>query len=199
MSRIKLYKPFEHWQEKGNIWIISDTHFEDADCRLMDANWIEPEEHIKNINAKIRKGDTLIHLGDIGNPKYLRNLNKGIYKVLICGNHDAGISAYEKYFNEIYETALIIAPKIILSHERLLTAGFVNIHGHEHSGPEFNRYPNTIGADENRITVGVNLAANKVNYQPWCLNNAVKGGLISKIDNIHRLAIEKQKEGIYNV
>ena len=42
-----LYKKFQNWGSKGAIWVISDTHFEDKDCRLMDENWLFPEEHIK--------------------------------------------------------------------------------------------------------------------------------------------------------
>ena len=53
-----LYKPFQHWSEGGSIFILSDTHFADADCKLMDPNWIKPEEQIEIINNVVGKGDT---------------------------------------------------------------------------------------------------------------------------------------------
>ena len=91
--RIKLYKPFEHWYHGGTIWLISDTHFEDPDCKVMSTCWPTPEEQVKLIN-NVGKNDTLIHLGDVGNPEWVSKL-KG-YKVLLLGNHDKGASNYEK-------------------------------------------------------------------------------------------------------
>lgn len=54
-----LYKTFQHWSEGGSVWMISDPHFEDFDCKLMNPNWIEPEEHVKRINENVYK---MIHL-----------------------------------------------------------------------------------------------------------------------------------------
>lgn len=92
--KIKLYKPFEHWYHGGTIWLISDTHFEDPDCKIMSTCWPTPEEQVKLINKFVGKNDTLIHLGDVGNPEWISKL-KG-YKVLLLGNHDKGASNYEK-------------------------------------------------------------------------------------------------------
>ena len=66
-----LYKPFQHWSEGGSVYILSDLHFSDANCRRMDSNWIEPEEQIKIINDMVRKNDTFVCLGDVGDAKYL--------------------------------------------------------------------------------------------------------------------------------
>lgn len=33
-----LYDCFKHWAKSGSVYIISDTHFEDAGCKLMDKN-----------------------------------------------------------------------------------------------------------------------------------------------------------------
>ena len=93
MAQVKLYDVFNHWYHGGVIWVFSDTHFEDSDCKLMDKNWITPEEQLKILNSKIGKKDTLIHLGDVGNKEWIKQI-KG-YKVLICGNHDHGASVYE--------------------------------------------------------------------------------------------------------
>ena len=45
-----LYEPFRHWSEGGSIYILSDLHFDDDDCKLMDPDWITPEEQIDIIN-----------------------------------------------------------------------------------------------------------------------------------------------------
>ena len=37
-----LYEPFKKWAETGSIYILSDLHFDDEDCKLMDKNWICP-------------------------------------------------------------------------------------------------------------------------------------------------------------
>ena len=91
----QLYKTFQDWSAKGSVWVYSDPHFGDSDCKIMDPNWITPEEQVKKINDKVKKGDTLILLGDIGNPEYIKKIKAG-YKVLIAGNHDAGLTNYKK-------------------------------------------------------------------------------------------------------
>ena len=41
-----LYEPFRHWSEKGSVYILSDLHFDDADCKFMSPDWITPQEQI---------------------------------------------------------------------------------------------------------------------------------------------------------
>ena len=41
----------------------------------------------------VHKNDTLIHLGDVGNPEWIGKLKAG-HKVLILGNHDKGKNTY---------------------------------------------------------------------------------------------------------
>ena len=91
----QLYKTFQDWSAKGSVWVYSDPHFGDSDCKIMDPNWITPEEQVKKINDKVKKGDTLILLGDIGNPEYIKRIKAG-YKILISGNHDVGLTNYKK-------------------------------------------------------------------------------------------------------
>ena len=55
-----LYEPFRHWSEGGSVFILSDLHFADSDCKLMDPNWITPKEQIEMINSMVGKGDTII-------------------------------------------------------------------------------------------------------------------------------------------
>jgi len=41
-----LYEPFCHWSEKGSVYILSDLHFDDADCKFMSLDWITLQEQI---------------------------------------------------------------------------------------------------------------------------------------------------------
>jgi len=66
---------------------------------LMDANWISSEKQVEIINRLVHKNDTLVHLGDVGNIDWVKKLNG--YKVLITGNHDAGVSNYQKKFKVV--------------------------------------------------------------------------------------------------
>ena len=61
-----LYEPFRHWSEKGSVYILSDLHFDDADCKFMSPDWISPQEQISIINGMVMKNDTFICLGDVG-------------------------------------------------------------------------------------------------------------------------------------
>ena len=177
-----LYPLFQKWSENGSIWIISDTHFEDPDCKLMDENWPSPEEYIEGIKG-VGKNDTVIHLGDVGNAEWISRI-KG-YKVLIMGNHDESASRFKDYFHEIYTGPLTIAEKIILSHEPMHVRGMLNIHGHEHNKD----YPKAIDR--------FNCAANVVGYKKINLaTDIINKGYLSQITSLHRQAIEKQKHPI---
>ena len=66
-----LYEPFRHWSEGGSVYILSDLHFDDNDCKLMDPNWITPEEQLEIINKMVFKNDTFVCLGDVGDPRYV--------------------------------------------------------------------------------------------------------------------------------
>ena len=76
-----LYEPFKKWSDGGQVWVYSDPHFEDNDCKLMSEDWPTPQEQIVKINSKVGKNDTIIILGDIGNPEYIKQI-KG-YKVML--------------------------------------------------------------------------------------------------------------------
>ena len=173
-----LYPIFRRWSENGSVWIISDTHFDDSDRELMGYK-ITTEEHFKLIKETCFKNDTLIHLGDVGNKEYFKEIKS--HKVLILGNHDHKPGFYEGYFDEIYTGPLFVADKILLSHEPIDLPFCLNIHGHDHS---------SWNIAENDL----NLAANIAGYKPANLATIIKLGLIKDIPNIHRLAIDKQKE-----
>lgn len=173
-----LYKCFEHWAQTGTVWIYSDTHFGDKELEAGIPARPDVEEHIKRINAKVGKKDTLILLGDVGDIAAARRL-KG-YKVLIMGNHDSGRTNYEEVFDEVYEGALIIGEKFILSHEPIDVPWAFNFHGHDHAGhPRKNH---------------LNCCADVVGYEPINLNQFMKTGPASKIETIHRDTINKATE-----
>lgn len=181
-----LYPTFRHWSEKGSVYIISDTHFEDEDCKYMDPDWIDPEEHFNRIKESVHKNDTLIHLGDVGNAKYIDKLK--CHKVLITGNHDVGETA--KHFHEVYDGPLFIADRILLSHEPIdgLESFCLNIHGHDHDPEHFLHY---IELDKGKKYYDkINLAANVAGYTVFDLGSSIKNGILSQIPNYHRLTID---------
>ena len=181
-----LYDKFKSWSERGSVYIISDTHFEDSDCKLMDANWITPQEHIDIIKRTVHKNDTLIHLGDVGNPKWMEQIKA--YKILVMGNHDQSATKFKSYFNEIYTGPLFIAEKILLSHEPIINgSAWYNIHGHDHNSKKLPWEEDNFMDYWNEI----NLASNVVNYQVFNLGKAIKDGLLSYVDGVHRLTIDK--------
>lgn len=50
---LTLYEPFRHWSETGSVYILSDPHFGDSDCKLMDPGWIEPEEQVARLRRSL--------------------------------------------------------------------------------------------------------------------------------------------------
>ena len=178
-----LYPIFQSWSSTGSVYIISDTHFDDFDCKYMDPNWITPQEHMEIIKKSVRRPDTLVHLGDVGNGEWLTQVSAA-RKVLITGNHDI-LSKVSKYFDEIYTGPLFIADRILLSHEPIygLGAFCMNIHGHIHNSGDDSFY------HANKYN-HINLAANVYNYQVFNLGESIKKGLLSQIDNIHRITID---------
>lgn len=187
----QLYDCFKHWSEKGSVYIISDLHFNDPDCKLIDPNWITPEEQIEILNKIIHKNDTLIHLGDCGDLSCFAKLKAG-RKILIKGNHDdKGDNFYKEVFDEVYSGPLFIGPKLLLSHEQINCLTFcLNIHGHHHDGPYHEITP-WDGSEH------YNLAANVCGYIPMNLGQEIKKGLLANINDIHRQTIDwatKRKE-----
>lgn len=221
-----LYKIFDHWHEVGTLWIYSDPHFGDEELAKAFPNRPTAEEQVKMINKYAGKHDTLIILGDVGDVDYVRKLRAG-YKILIMGNHDAGITNYQKktmvgiyskdgweqeeatkdmmakypkcnyftresfvlnswevsakdpLFDEVYEGPVMIAEKLILSHEPVDIPWGFNIHGHIHDSKHKN--------DDHHL----NVCADAINYQPVNMNQFMKSGALSKIESIHRTTIDK--------
>ncbi len=86
-------------------------------------------------------------------------------------------------FDEVYEGALIIGEKLILSHEPVDIPWLFNIHGHDHS----RRHKN----DSYRL----NVCSDVIGYKPIHLTHFLqKEGPTAKIDSIHRQTIDKATE-----
>jgi calcineurin-like phosphoesterase family protein len=221
-----LYKIFDRWHEVGTLWIYSDPHFGDEELAKAFPNRPTAEEQVKMINKCAGKHDTLIILGDVGDVSYVRKLRAG-YKILIMGNHDAGITNYQKkrmvgvyskdgweqeeatkdmmakypecnyftreslvlnswevsakdpLFDEVYEGPVMIAEKLILSHEPVDIPWAFNIHGHCHNKEREN--------DSHHL----NVCADAINYQPVNMNQFMKSGALNKIETLHRATIDK--------
>lgn len=171
-----LYDIFNHWCNQ-TVWLYSDPHFGDKELAAGVINRPTDEEQIRLINSKVGKKDTLIILGDIGDIECAKKL-KG-YKILIAGNHDAGLTNYKDVFNEVYGGALFIGEKIVLSHEPINIPFALNIHGHVHD--------KRAKTDKQHI----NVCSDVINYTPINFNQLMKSGPTSKIETIHRTTIDK--------
>ena len=225
-----LYKIFDHWHQEGTLWIFSDPHFDDSDLEMGIHNRPSAAEIAQRINAKCGRKDTLICLGDVGDVEYVKLL-RAKRKILICGNHDAGRTNYERQvitqlfskvlytkeqalecmktmypncrynieerkqldsffeisadnmlFDEVYEGPLMIAEKLILSHEPVDVPWAYNIHGHIHDSKHKN--------DKRHF----NVCSDAIGYVPINMNQWMKQGYLSHIESIHRTTIDKATE-----
>ena len=186
----ELYPAFKHWfSASGNVWFYSDPHFGDEESWLLRKKFVRDIDNVETfdnlqiatINKTCGKNDTLVILGDVGNIEYIKRL-KAKKKILILGNHDQGASYYANVFDEVYAGPVIIAERLILSHEPINFPYAVNIHGHDHSNCGF------------KDGLHVNCCAEYINLTPICLSHIVKSGLLKNTINIHREAIEKAKD-----
>lgn len=89
-------------------------------------------------------------------------------------------------FDEVYEGALMIGEKLILSHEPVDIPWAYNIHGHDHAG---------------HVRAGhTNVCSDVIGYEPINFNQWLKEGHTARIQTIHRETIDnatkrKQKRG----
>jgi len=172
-----MYDCFAHWfhEGRGTVYFYSDPHFSDPEMVHLRKDYIGDEEQVKRINSKIGKYDTLVILGDVGDPTWIKKIRG--YKVLIMGNHDVGATKYKEYFDEVYEGALTIAEKVILSHEPVEVPGMFNIHGHDHS-------------DWYSHDAHFNACAEHIGYTPICWKEIHESGVLKSIKSIHRITID---------
>lgn len=96
------------------------------------------------------------------------------------------VSADNMLFDEVYEGPLMIAEKLILSHEPVEVPWAYNIHGHDHAGHKRKNH--------------TNVCVDVTGYQPINMNQWMKSGAMAKVETIHRdtidkATIRKQKRG----
>lgn len=174
-----LYPCFQHWGKNGAVYLISDTHFKDLDRKHM-GYFISNEDQIYILKDTCHKNDTLIHLGDVGDPEYMLDLK--CHRVLIMGNHDKSIEKMEHYFEEVYSGPLWISQKLVLSHEPVQLTTWdtyesiaFNIHGHDHAGTKRDFH--------------LNICPNIYGYVPLNLKQFINSGKLKEINDIHRVTI----------
>lgn len=92
---IGLYDIFNARWGAQTIWLYSDPHFGETEEESGLAHKPTDAEQVRRINSKVGRKDTIIFLGDIGDPSWLKSIRG--YKVLITGNHDSGVSNYQRY------------------------------------------------------------------------------------------------------
>ena len=179
-----MYDLFNEKWCKQTIWLISDTHFGDKELRDGIPSRPSDEELVKIINSKVGRKDTIIHLGDVGDVEYIKKLRG--YKVLICGNHDAGATNYTEVFDEVYTGPLMVGEKLLLSHEPVDIPWAFNIHGHDHAGTGRKNHLNCC-IDAHKKQFGLE-------WEPINMNQIMKTGLLSKTESIHRITIDDATE-----
>ena len=80
-------------------------------------------------------------------------------------------------FDEIYEGALIVGEKLILSHEPVEVPWLYNVHGHIHDSKHKN--------DKHHF----NVCSDVIGWEPVNFTSFLKSGFASKIQTIHRTTI----------
>lgn len=151
-------------------YFISDTHYIDGDYQTDNIlNWERTqfqnmEEHNRALDSmffylakKIKPGDEVYHLGDIGNPVYMKLVNKLIKEkngrtILVMGNHDRheDIEYLKTIFDIVYPYPVSLSNKLVISHHPVnVWPSQLNVHGHLH-GLKLNS-PNYICCSVNDI------------------------------------------------
>ena len=107
------------------------------------------------------------------------------YSVEECWDFHAPFNSWVVYadnmlFDEVYEGPLMIAEKLILSHEPVDVPWAFNIHGHDHAGHKRKNH--------------LNVCADVIGYIPVNMNQFMKSGAMAHIDTIHRDTIDKATE-----
>lgn len=160
---------------------------------------------------KLRAGYKVLIMGnhDSGSTKYKRMVEKQIYdqdqwtrdeaiadmkakypgwKIWAVEDYDFhspfmrwNVYADNMLFDEVYEGALIIGEKLILSHEPVDIPWLFNIHGHDHAGKKRKGH--------------LNVCSDVIGYKPVHLTHFLqKEGPTANIDSIHRITIDKATE-----
>lgn len=155
---------------------------------------------------KLRAAHKVLIMGnhDSGATKYKREIKTLIFDqdkytreevrdLMVAEYPDYGISIEESWefhapfkrwvvkidnrlFDEVYEGALIVGEKLILSHEPVEIPWLYNIHGHDHAGHKRKNH--------------LNVCSDVIGYEPINLTQKLKSGLMSAVTTIHRETID---------
>ena len=79
-------------------------------------------------------------------------------------------------FDEVYEGAVIVGEKLILSHEPVDIPWLYNVHGHDHAGRQRQNH--------------LNVCSDVIDWEPVNFTQFLKSGFASKIQTIHRETID---------
>ena len=79
-------------------------------------------------------------------------------------------------FDEVYEGALIVGEKLILSHEPVDIPWLFNVHGHNHTDRKRQNH--------------LNVCSDVIGWEPVNFTQFLKSGFGSKIQTIHRITID---------
>lgn len=135
--------------DNSKIWVVSDTHFYHRNIIKYCGRPFETveemnEQLIKNWNSLVKKNDRLFHLGDfcLGGKSKIIEIGQQLNgrKTLILGNHDgAAQSTYcDAGFEMVSKYPIFLREyQVILSHEPIVNAKYINIHGHLHEKTVF--------------------------------------------------------------
>ena len=86
------------------------------------------------------------------------------------------VKADNMLFDEVYEGALIVGEKLILTHEPVEIPWLFNIHGHDHAGHKRANH--------------LNVCSDVIGWEPVNFTQFLKSGFASKIQTIHRETID---------
>ena len=159
---------------------------------------------------KLRAAHKVLIMGnhDTGATKYKREIKTLIFDqdkytreevrdMMLAEYPDHGISIEESWefhspfkrwvvkidnrlFDEVYEGALMVGEKLILTHEPVDIPWAFNIHGHDHAGHKRKGH--------------LNVCSDVIGYKPVNFNQFLKSGQTANIQTIHRATIDRATE-----
>ncbi len=124
-------------------FVIADTHFgEENNLTYFNRPFKDVDDMnegmVRRWNSVVMPEETVFHLGDVGDPSYVKRLNG--HKILIMGNHDRKHSMdfwREAGFDEVYRFPILYNDFILLQHEPPVYINeelpYAWIYGHVHS------------------------------------------------------------------
>lgn len=178
-----------------NTWVVSDTHFNHSAiigyCNrpFKDANHMN-EVMIARWNERVKPGDLIYHLGDVGLTKNDGGLDKIIArlngkKILILGNHDKSAQRMMDFGFDFACESLAIQHfnhNLLLTHKPMkfkpyqkgLYIDYV-LHGHIHNSTPESRKEHTGKGELVEIpSFNINLSVEMINYEPQSLSSVIK-------------------------